>query len=369
MLVDSPESGEHLAERVGTDRDHEGQPDGGVHRVAPADPIPETEHVVGVDPERCDLGGVGRHGDEVCRHGVGAERGGEPCSRRPGVGERLLRGERLRRDHEQGCGRVKVADGSDQIAAVDIADEAAANPVVTKRSERFVRHDRTEVGATDPDVDDGLDRFPGGADPVAGPDSVRKRAHSAEYLVNGGHDILAVFPHLGPDRSPQSGMEHGAILGRVDPLAGDHRGEAVSETDFVCEGGEVVENRSRHAVLGQVDRQVGNRERHAIDSTRVVVEEPAKVEIVEGRGVALEGAPGIGERGIHGPMFAGSDAKQPDPADPAVSRFCSGGGVGYSEASSPNSSSTLTRAASTQPWISGSVAPSKVMTLSSSIRW
>ena len=44
----------------------EGQPDGGVHRVAPADPIPETEHVVGVDPERRDLGGVGRHGDEVC---------------------------------------------------------------------------------------------------------------------------------------------------------------------------------------------------------------------------------------------------------------------------------------------------------------
>ena len=73
VLVDRPESGEHLAERVGTDCDHEGQPDGGVHRVAPADPIPEAEHVVGVDPERCDLGGVGRHGNEVGCHGIGAK--------------------------------------------------------------------------------------------------------------------------------------------------------------------------------------------------------------------------------------------------------------------------------------------------------
>ena len=240
---------------------------------------------------------------------------------------------------------------------------------MTKRGERFVRHDRTEVGATDPNVDHRLDRFPGGADPVTGPDSVGERAHSAEYLVNGGYDVLAVFQHLGPNRCSQRGMEHGAILGRVDPLAGDHRGEAVSETDLVRQGDEVVENRSRHALLGQVDRQVGDRERHAIDSTRVVVEEPAEVEIVEGGGVALEGAPRIGERGIHGPMFAGSDAKQPDPAGPAVRGSVVGGGAGYSEASSPYSSSTLTRAASTQPWISGSVAPSKVMTPSSSIRW
>ncbi len=65
VLVDDAEALEHLDEVVGSDREHQREPDGGVVAVATADPVPEAEHVVGVDAEGGDRIGIGRHGDEV----------------------------------------------------------------------------------------------------------------------------------------------------------------------------------------------------------------------------------------------------------------------------------------------------------------
>ena len=48
------EAGEHGAEVVGADGDHGAEADGGVHGVAAADPVPEAEHVGGVDAELGD---------------------------------------------------------------------------------------------------------------------------------------------------------------------------------------------------------------------------------------------------------------------------------------------------------------------------
>ena len=82
VLVHRVEAGEHLAERVGADRDHQRQPDRRVERVATADPVPELEHVRGVDAELRDLLRVRRHRDEVLRdRGVVAELRERPLAR------------------------------------------------------------------------------------------------------------------------------------------------------------------------------------------------------------------------------------------------------------------------------------------------
>ena len=75
VLVHLVEAGQHLVEALGADGQHRRQADRRVHRVAPADPLPEAEHVVGVDPELRHLLGVG--GD---RHEVLGDR---PPRRRP----------------------------------------------------------------------------------------------------------------------------------------------------------------------------------------------------------------------------------------------------------------------------------------------
>jgi len=65
VLVHRVEAGQHLGEAGGADRQHRREPDRRVHRVAAADPLPEAEHVVAVDPELRHLGLVGRDRDEV----------------------------------------------------------------------------------------------------------------------------------------------------------------------------------------------------------------------------------------------------------------------------------------------------------------
>ena len=85
-----------------TQRDR--QADRAPQRVAAADPVPELEHVRGVDAERGDLLRVRRQRDEVLRDGLGRRR--RACSSSQAravrrVGQRLLRGERLARDDEQ----------------------------------------------------------------------------------------------------------------------------------------------------------------------------------------------------------------------------------------------------------------------------
>ena len=83
VLVHRVEAGEHGAEVLGADREHRREADRRVHRVAAADPVPEPEHVGGVDAELRDLGGVGRHGDEVLRdRALVAERPPAPTARR-----------------------------------------------------------------------------------------------------------------------------------------------------------------------------------------------------------------------------------------------------------------------------------------------
>ena len=108
------EAAEHGAEIVGADGQHGREADGGVHRVAAADPVPEAEHVGGVDAELLDFVGVGRDRDEMLgdRLLVLASAARRPVARGVGVGHGLEGGEGLGGDDEQRFGRVEIASAS-----------------------------------------------------------------------------------------------------------------------------------------------------------------------------------------------------------------------------------------------------------------
>ena len=68
VLVHLVKSGEQFFEALRTDRDHRGESDGGVHRIASSNPVPEFEHVGGVDSKLADSLCVGRDRHEVLGH-------------------------------------------------------------------------------------------------------------------------------------------------------------------------------------------------------------------------------------------------------------------------------------------------------------
>ncbi len=68
MLVHLVEAIEHLPEIVAANGNHGRKPDRRIHRVASADPIPESEHVRRIDPELRHFLRICRNGNEMSGH-------------------------------------------------------------------------------------------------------------------------------------------------------------------------------------------------------------------------------------------------------------------------------------------------------------
>ncbi len=120
------EAGEHGAEVVRADGEHGGEADGRVHGVAAADPVPEAEHVGGVDAELGDFFGVGGDGDEV--FGDGGLSSPSLSSAHSRAVCALVMVSSVVKVFEETMKRVSSAsrsrDGFGEVGAVDVGDEA-----------------------------------------------------------------------------------------------------------------------------------------------------------------------------------------------------------------------------------------------------
>ena len=105
--------------------DHQRQPDRRVEGVAAADPVPEPEHVVGVDAELRRPRRWSTPRRSAWRPPRRRRASASDQSRAVlGVGHRLERGERLRHDDEERLGRVEVVHRLPEVGAVDVGHEA-----------------------------------------------------------------------------------------------------------------------------------------------------------------------------------------------------------------------------------------------------
>ncbi len=106
---------------IRADGDHDRQADGTRHRVAPADPVPEFEHIGGVDAKLADFLAVGRDGHKVLRHRRLITQGFKhPLAGAGGVGHRLVGCERFGGDYKQRFGWIEPARNLNQLGGVDV---------------------------------------------------------------------------------------------------------------------------------------------------------------------------------------------------------------------------------------------------------
>ena len=216
-------TGQKLGEVLEADRQRDRKPDRRPEGVAAADPVPELEHVVGVDSEFFDLGAVGRKRHKMLGHPRRVAGGGEePLAGRPGVGHRLQRGEGLRGDDEQRRLGVERLERLGDMGAVDVRDEVRGD-IHAVLLQRLGRHKGTQIGTSDPDVDHIGDRLAGVPLPLAGVDLSAELPHLGQNGVNFREDVLAVDQHRGVVPLAKGGMMNGAPFGNVYFLAGEHR--------------------------------------------------------------------------------------------------------------------------------------------------
>ncbi len=130
-------------------------------------------------------------------------------------GQRFDRAECLRGNDEHRRGRVEPPERGVHIGSVDVRDEVSPKSGVPKCGERFRRHRRAEVAAANADVDDV-------GDPAVGTNTLREHRHRIEHGVHVGHHVDTLDLDHGVPRGTQGGVQHGTILGDVDPLAREH---------------------------------------------------------------------------------------------------------------------------------------------------
>ena len=126
VLVHLVEAVEHGAEILRADGEHGREADSGIHRVAPADPVPKLEHVGGIDAELRHLFRIRRDGDKMPRHGllIASQSGQRPGTGGLRVGHRFERGEGFGGDDEQCFRGIQIANGLGKVSAIDVGDKA-----------------------------------------------------------------------------------------------------------------------------------------------------------------------------------------------------------------------------------------------------
>src|SRR5258708_7638139 len=205
MLIDLVEAVQHCPEVVWSDGQHCRKTDCRVHGVASSNPVPETEHVRGIDTEFLYSRRVRRHSGKVFgdRLLVTSQTGQRPSTSRVGVRHRLQRREGFRGNDKEGLRRVQIADSFSEVRAINIGNETECRAPLAVMLQRFVCHDRSEVGAADADVDDVANWLAGLTFPFPAPDAIGEIRHLIENGLNLRNYVLAVDYDGGSSRYPQ----------------------------------------------------------------------------------------------------------------------------------------------------------------------
>src|SRR5215469_11797698 len=273
VLVHLMEAAQHGTEILGADGQYGGKADGGVHRIAPANPVPEAEHVFSVDAEFGNLRGVRGNGDEMFRNRlfIAAETFERPFARGVGVGHGLKGSERFRGNDKERFGRIEIDNGFGKVCAVDVGDETEGHAAFAVMLQRLVRHYRTEVRAADTNVDDIADALTCVAGPGTAADAVREGAHSVEDSMDLGNHIFPVDNDGRFFWGAQGYVQYGAIFGDVDFVPPKHRSDTFAEPRLFRQFKEQPDGFLSDAILGIVERNADGFGRKLLCSFRIIV--------------------------------------------------------------------------------------------------
>ena len=116
--------------------------------------------------------------------------------------------------------------------------------------------------------------------------------HLLEHLVDLGHDVLPVEHDRRPARRPQCRVQHGPILGQVDPFASEHRVDPGPQAGFLRQAQEKIEGLVGNPILRIVEEDARRFRGQPLAAPGVVLEEAPQMDIPDSLVMGLEGGPG-----------------------------------------------------------------------------
>lgn len=192
MLIDVESTLLEFLEVLEANGEGDRETDGGPERVTPSDPVPEAEHVLRVDSEGGGLLLVGGQSHKMLGDGrrvLGSLE--EPRLGRGGVGDGLLGGESLRRDDEKRRFSVDLLEGLGQVGSIDVRHEMHFQSLRV-RLQGLGDHQRSQVRATNANVDYVGHLLAGVSLPVTAQHLVGELLHVSQHGENIWHDVFSI---------------------------------------------------------------------------------------------------------------------------------------------------------------------------------
>ena len=157
-------------------------------------------------------------------------------------------------------------------------------------AQRFVGHHRTEIRATDADIDDVFDALAGMAFPLVGADAVGKFGHPVEHGMDFWNDINAIDFNRRRARSAEGSVENGAVFSDVDLVTTEHGINLPAQPRGVGEIDQAGDCLIGDEVFRIIQEQPGGFELELLSAVGIGGEKLAKVR--KGFGLDGEGFPG-----------------------------------------------------------------------------
>ena len=222
MFVHRGRAGQQLNEVVVAHGENDRQTNRRPQGVTATNPVPELEHIGSINAELTNGFRVSGERSKVFCHVFFIACGfQEPVARAVGVGHGFLGGEGFRGHQEQGAFRVHFFQHFSDVSPIDVRNKVHLQMIFV-RAQRLSHHERTEVGAADTDVHHVSNGLAGIAFPLTGDNRFREGFHLLQHRVDFRHHIFAVNDNRRVATVTQRDVQHGAVFGAVDFLAGEH---------------------------------------------------------------------------------------------------------------------------------------------------
>src|SRR5690554_210447 len=236
----------------------DGQADGRPERVAPANPVPHGEDVLGSDAEAGGGFYVGGDRQEVAGDGgVSGAVVQEPLASNQAVVERFLGAERFGLHQEQCSFRGQCLQGFSDIGAVDIGHKVTVKIALPVRFQGFDHQFGAQKGAADANAHYIGKALTGVTAVLASLHRLNQPLHARQCAVHLWHDVAAVYFYCGVCRLAQGGVQGRAVLGDVHNTAAEQGFGAVLQAAAEGQVGQCLQGIVCEPVPGEIQGQAG----------------------------------------------------------------------------------------------------------------
>lgn len=143
------------------------------------------------------------------------------------------------------------------MGSIDVGDKVKLELRVAIGLQSLGHHDRTEVRATNTNVDDRLDPLASVTLPFTAPDLLGELLHVLEHRVDFLDDALAVHLHGLVGDIAQSNVVDGTVLGEVDGVPTEHVIAKLLQVSLLGQLDQEAQSVFGEEVLGEVKEDLG----------------------------------------------------------------------------------------------------------------